>query len=63
MNKLSTQESRLTEEQVEGLYKMLKMTTEEQRQKIWDQLSVFMEKPEGPIRIKGDNITTLYPKH
>ena len=50
----------LSEEEINRVYKILGMASEEQRQQILGRLSFSQGKTDAPIRIKGDSVTTPY---
>jgi enolase len=60
---MNKDEPNALEHKVRDAYKILGISDDKQRQKIWDELSVFQEKIQTHVRIKGDNITTLYPQN
>jgi len=52
--------TRLKEEEIEDVYKLLDLGKEERRQNILSQLSFYQEVKDAPLRIRGDNTTTPY---
>jgi hypothetical protein len=52
--------TRLSEKEIQSIFKLLGLGSEEERLKILNRFSFLEETKDAPLRIRGDNITTPY---